>query len=1109
MQERFGRPDLRFLAVCLVVFAGTVWYAVRNFHRAFPEASIDFRVSRADGESIATSFLGGQRFDTAGYRLASSFAFDDDAKTFLERELGLEKANAIMGTRVRLWRWSYRWFRPLQKEEFRVDVTPKGEVVGFRHELPEDAVRPTPSDLDARAIAEKFLRTRMRRDPAQMDFVEGSETTRPHRIDRTFTWKERGFDVHGADYRVEVALAGDEPGGYREYLHIPEQWTRDYQRMRSKNEAASTADLVLMAGLIVGLVVVIVMRVRGHDILWRRAATVGVVGMALSFLSSLNQMPLQEFNYPTTDSYSSFMLRQVINSVLSALAAGGFLFVLTAGAEPLYREMFPRQISVGNLFRPRGLRTKRFFLGAVLGLTLTGAAVAYQTGFYLVAYKFGAWSPADVPYDDLLNTRFPWAFVLFGGFFPAVSEEFLFRMFAIPFLRKLFRSIIAAVVVAGFIWGFGHAAYPQQPFYIRGLEVGLDGVVIGFLTLRFGILPALIEHYSIDAFYTAMLLLRSPNLYLRLSGAASAGIILIPIAAALIAYWRNRGFAPEAGLLNADEQAGIAPPPPAPERETAPAAFDYTRLSPRLRIAAAALLVLGIAATLIPVDRFGDRPKYKLSEPQIAAASDAFLRSQGLDPAAYQRVAVPGVHWEGGDEMAGKYFLERLSVPAASAMFERDRPVQYWRVRYFKPLNQDEAVVAVHPETARILGYGHTVPEDQAGADLDEPAARRIGAAFAATFGWDAAQMDLKENASDKKKARRDYKFVWEARAGDPRNLDRARFRVEVGVAGDRPSSARDFWKLPEDYTRARERQTALSIAVAVGRITVLAVLIVAAIWLLTRYIREGAVAWRFALIAGAVAAGLGAIGQFLSMPLLLEQYPTAIPLETFRMTLAMGLVIALLFGLLLCAAATALVTAAFPDVRRAIEPPGRRLLARDAALALAGATGLALLVRQIDGALIDHFHAQATLALSAPVVIATAVPWLSAASNTLRAVLTTAGILATVALLLRYARGWLARILLLLLPFAAFPGNVRTPGELALRYAIGAAGIVAIVVFCRYFARRNYLAYAVALWVAAFQGDLGQLYGNTPPAQFWTLAAIAAAGLLWVLLPPRKEPHA
>src|SRR3982751_434857 len=181
MKDRLTRADYRFLSVCLALLAATAWFSVRNFYRAFPEASIDFRVNRADGQSLAAAFLAGQHYDTTAYRQASSFTFDDDAKTFLEREAGLEQANRIMGTRVRLWRWSYRWFRPLQKEEFRVDVTPRGDLAGFRHEIAEDAARPAASTEQARALAEDFLRARMRRDPATLEFIDTSEVARPHR----------------------------------------------------------------------------------------------------------------------------------------------------------------------------------------------------------------------------------------------------------------------------------------------------------------------------------------------------------------------------------------------------------------------------------------------------------------------------------------------------------------------------------------------------------------------------------------------------------------------------------------------------------------------------------------------------------------------------------------------------------------------------------------------------------------------------------------------------------------------------------------------------------------------------------------------------------------
>ncbi len=603
MQDRFHASDYRFLAVCAVLLAGATWYSARNFYRAFPEASIDFRVSRGEGDAMAARFLAGQGYALGAYRQASSFNFDNNAKTFLERELGLEKANRIMGAPVRLWRWSYRWFRPLQKEEFRADLTPGGELAGFAHELPEDAARPAVAEAEARARAEAFLRGTMHRDPAGLDFVEVSEVARPRRTDRVYTWKERDFNLHDATYRMEVSLGGDEVAGYREYLKIPEQWTRDYERLRSKNDASATVDVAFLVALFAGLVVVIVMRVRRQDVRWHRAAVVGGIGIVLTFLSQLNGMPLQEFHYATTDSYESFIIRQVLSALMAGLGAGGLLFVLTAGAETVYREMFAGKISLGSLFTLRGLRTKRFFLGASLGMALTALFFAYQTAFYIVASHFGAWSPADVPYDDMLNTRFPWLFVLFGGFFPAVSEEFLFRMFGIPFLRKVVRSTAMAVMLAGLIWGFGHTNYPNEPFYIRGVEVGIGGIALGMVMLRWGILPALVWHYSIDAMYTAMLLMRSHSWYFRLSGAGSAGFIVLPVAAALAAYWWKGGFEPETGLLNGDEP----PPSEVPEAEPAPAVETMQTWRPlpgRARMAAVALLAAGAAALAVPAVHF-------------------------------------------------------------------------------------------------------------------------------------------------------------------------------------------------------------------------------------------------------------------------------------------------------------------------------------------------------------------------------------------------------------------------------------------------------------------------------------------------------------------------
>jgi membrane protease YdiL (CAAX protease family) len=1103
--EKLGSKDYRFIAICLLLLAGTAWYTSGNFYRAFPEASIDFRVNRDDAREIAGRFLAAQGAQTAGYRDAASFSYDDDAKTFLERELGLERANQILSSRVRLWRWSYRWFKAQQKEEFRAGVTPTGEVAGFAHELAEDTARPAISDADAIAAAQRFLGERMHRDFAALEFVEQSTETRPHRIDRRYTWKYRDFDVKGASYRVEVDLAGNEIAGYHEFLKIPEQWTRDYKTLRSKNELASTIDTAVMGALLLGLLITIVIRVRRQDVRWRLASVVGLTGMILSFFSSMNSFPLEEFNYPTTDAYASFATGLFLQAVLSALALGGLLFLFTAGAEPVYREAFPDKVSLGNLFRGRGLRTKRFFLGAILGITLTSIFICYQTAFYITAYKFGAWSPADVPYDNLLNTKFPWLFVLFGGFFPAISEEFLFRMFAIPFLRKLTRSTVVALIAAGYIWGFGHAGYAQQPFFIRGLEVGTGGVALGIIMLRWGILPTLVWHYSVDAMYSAMLLLRSHNLYFRLSGAASAGIIVLPVTIALIAYWRRGGFEPVAGLLNGDEPGPVEP---AEGVSDSPTIFNYLPADRRIWRRAFAILAFGfIVSSQLKVSHFGESPKYKLTAAEALVKSDDFLRGPALamDPAQFRHVTFTEAHFGGGDSMAGQYFLERKPVSFVASMFEKYRPIQHWEIRYFKPLDQEEVTVSIHPETGSVMGFHHTLPEDRPGATLSDDAARALAAAFAQSRGQDVAAMDIKEQTAEKRKARADHSLAWEARLGDPRNLDQTHYRVEVNVAGDRVSAWRAFWKPPEWFDRAREAQSFWSIFTTIARIAASAGIAVFGLVVLIRNIRRGIVRWKPAMAIGGAAAALLTLSQLLQSDLTLKNYSTSIPFQTFQVGQYAVIGMAALFGFIFFAGAAALVISEYPGALTAWRTANRRLLGKDAAAALIASIGFGMIAHRLEAFLQDRFPALALYSVGSPDVIATHAPVVSAVAGALMGgVLWSAAAVAIAFVLQRWKPS--ATVPMALIAVAALvPGEARTAPEFMLHYGIGLLTAAFLAIWCWRFARNNYLAYALAFWAAGIVNHASGLLGTAIPemqAQGWAVVAIGAIGAIWVVAP-------
>ena len=143
--EPLDRRDWLFIAVCIAVIAVSCAIIANWFSAAFPEASIDFRYDASSSKRIAERVVGEQHFDTGAMKHTAVFDADDSARIFLERSLGLKRANEVMKHDVRLWFWHHRWFRPLQEEEMIVDVAPTGELVSMTRKIPES--RPMPHTL--------------------------------------------------------------------------------------------------------------------------------------------------------------------------------------------------------------------------------------------------------------------------------------------------------------------------------------------------------------------------------------------------------------------------------------------------------------------------------------------------------------------------------------------------------------------------------------------------------------------------------------------------------------------------------------------------------------------------------------------------------------------------------------------------------------------------------------------------------------------------------------------------------------------------------------------------------------------------------------------------
>ena len=130
-----------------------------------------------------------------------------------------------------------RWFRSGVKEEERVAISPLGDLIGFRSVLQGGRARargcPGGGPRPRAALSGLAGPSRVGLEP-----IEATPVARPTRTDWKFVDEKTGVQFADATIRYATTVSGDRVTAFREFVHVPEAWTRDYERLRSKNEAA-------------------------------------------------------------------------------------------------------------------------------------------------------------------------------------------------------------------------------------------------------------------------------------------------------------------------------------------------------------------------------------------------------------------------------------------------------------------------------------------------------------------------------------------------------------------------------------------------------------------------------------------------------------------------------------------------------------------------------------------------------------------------------------------------------------------------------------------------------------------------------------------------------
>lgn len=349
-------------------------------------------------------------------------------------------------------------------------------------------------------------------------------------------------DQGQAKLLIGVTISGNETREfYKGALDIPEKFKRHIENQLVFGEYLSSFGFLLFIFLLASSAYIIVRR--RNNIVIRICKKwfvyLGVFIIIINVLFILNNMQSLIIVYPTSTYLASFIGIYFVK-VITGLIFVALSFTLPAFAgESLRSEIFPENKYGSFLHYIKStFYTRQIAKTIVFGYLVFFIMLGLQAAIFHFGNRYlGVWREW-VTLAQLSSTYFPFASAFIIASTASFSEELVYRLFGISWLKKCFKKTILAVLFTSLIWGLGHTAYAIFPVWFRGIEITILGLLFGFIFVKYGLIPLLVAHYLFDVFWgSAAYVLGRSSTYLFVT---SLLVLAVPLAFAVIAYCTNK-----------------------------------------------------------------------------------------------------------------------------------------------------------------------------------------------------------------------------------------------------------------------------------------------------------------------------------------------------------------------------------------------------------------------------------------------------------------------------------------------------------------------------------------------------------------------------------------
>ncbi|HEX7252476.1 MAG TPA: hypothetical protein VF376_06305, partial [Thermoanaerobaculia bacterium] len=278
--------------------------------------------------------------------------FAEENALYVFKQGGPQALERLASDRLPLSFWVTRFFRPLEKEEWKVLVdSRRSRVIGFLNPVDEAA----PSDeapTEARARERTLAAAEKLGYPAaSYRVLEVGRKTRPKRTDTTVVLESDPGGIGEARARLTAVFHGSALAAFYPSLRIPEAFAREYRR-QGLFEPILIGLRVIAMGAFIGIAIVLFIRlVKADGFGWKKwrmgLAAIGLVALA----AIANNAPAAMRLHTTERPLSSFVTFVVVGWGLFGIGVVcGVLiaFVLMEGARPGWRRALRTRGTIGD-----------------------------------------------------------------------------------------------------------------------------------------------------------------------------------------------------------------------------------------------------------------------------------------------------------------------------------------------------------------------------------------------------------------------------------------------------------------------------------------------------------------------------------------------------------------------------------------------------------------------------------------------------------------------------------------------------------------------------------------------------------------------------------------